>query len=40
MSDSEQSDNPQTSFLPLDEFARLFDVLISRGYEVIGPTID
>ncbi len=40
MSDSEQLDNPQTSFLPLDEFARLFDVLISRGYEVIGPTID
>ncbi|MCA9005269.1 MAG: sulfite reductase subunit A, partial [Planctomycetaceae bacterium] len=40
MSDSLQTGDVQTRFLKLDEFARLFEVLNSRGYEVIGPTID
>lgn len=40
MTDAEQTDNPRSCFLPLDQFARLFEVLHARGYEIIGPTID
>jgi len=40
MTDEEQTENLRSCFLPLDQFDRLFQVLHSRGYEIIGPTID
>jgi len=40
MTDVINSDNLRSCFLPLNQFARLFDVLAAREYEVIGPTVD
>ncbi len=40
MMEAPQADDRRSCFLAIDQFARLFDVLHSRGYEIIGPTID
>ena len=40
MTEAPQANDRRSCFLALDQFARLFDVLHSRGYEIIGPTID
>lgn len=40
MTEELQADHLNTCFLPLEQFARLFEVLQSRGYEIIGPTLD
>ncbi|MEQ8856590.1 4Fe-4S dicluster domain-containing protein [Gimesia sp.] len=40
MTEAPQANDRRSCFLALDQFARLFDALHSRGYEIIGPTID
>ncbi|QDU04225.1 Anaerobic sulfite reductase subunit A [Gimesia chilikensis] len=40
MTEAPQANDRRSCFLALDQFARLFDVLHSWGYEIIGPTID
>lgn len=40
MTEAPQAGDRRSCFLTLDQFARLFEVLHSRGYEIIGPTID
>ena len=40
MTEAPQANDRRSCFLALDQFARLFEVLHSRGYEIIGPTID
>ncbi|MEQ9068333.1 MAG: sulfite reductase subunit A, partial [Gimesia chilikensis] len=40
MTEAPQANDRRSCFLTLDQFARLFEILHSRGYEIIGPTID
>ncbi|QDU51411.1 4Fe-4S dicluster domain-containing protein [Gimesia panareensis] len=40
MTDAPQADNLRTCYLSMEQFARLFEVLHSHDYEIIGPTID